>query len=352
MSNKIEGIEDFLKENNIKFIKIKSQKGSTEFNFSCPFCDRLGLKKKSGKFFMNAETGVGFCYRAKCGWKGGIFKFAADLKGITFAEAKSLFSVKDFGSTLAISADINPHRNSLYRQALYPIEMPECSTPVRDIEYYPKYLTERGLTEAIALLMDCRICINCKAKNIPELCFKKSKADLKRFNNKILVPISNFDSQIFQAVTFVKDIPKTENPPGSSKSYYLFGYDLLSSANAQIKKGRVFIVEGIFDAVRLWNFGEAAMAILANKLSIFQAYLLQSLSVVDEFILMLDSDVSAKDMEKNINVLENNCFNQKLSVINLKEGDPNDLRDQKQLQKLYDERSIIRSDDLKINVDL
>jgi len=92
--------------------------------------------------------------------------------------------------------------------------------------------------------------------------------------------------------TFVaRSLVPTRTPkyltPGGFSARILFGYDFV------VPGSRVIIVEGVFDAMRLWQWGHPALGLQGKELSQDQAALIRRLAP-RQVIFMLDPDAAVE----------------------------------------------------------
>jgi len=342
-------IKAFLEEHNIRYRVVRSSNAhrGNELNFDCPFCQRQNISYKSQKFFLNEKTGAGFCYRARCSWSGNFIQFVGEYLDIPIDTVEDLY--KKDSDSFNIHVRMPDHIESFATEdKKVKISIPDCSEVLLEDDY-PEYLTGRGLDFAKASDLSCRICYECIYTEPIKSCRKKQDGIIKpRYENRIFVPITTLDEHTFQAITFLDGDPKTENPPGSFKNRMLFGYNRLLTLE---HIDYVLVTEGIFDAVRMWDYDyHNTVAILGSKISEYQAYLLSALAP-EEIILMLDSDVKENDLEKNKSVILD-FFGGALSVIQLESGDPNDIVDLDVMNELFRNKQIITTFKIGLNLDL
>jgi len=115
------------------------------------------------------------------------------------------------------------------------------------------------------------------------------------YRNSIVFPYYDFEGRY---ITFCSRITKSKLSPyesryrfpkGSPASQVLYGIHLFDS-QSYVK--RLFVVEGCFDTIRLWSFGEKAVGLSGSKSSSGQLLDLKRLSELTsaEVVVFLDED--------------------------------------------------------------
>lgn len=145
------------------------------------------------------------------------------------------------------------------------------------------------------------------------------------YRDRIIIPIHNsFSEQVTFEAGAIDPLakPKKLYPKGSEISRLLFN-------NNNIPGTFTWIVEGIWDAIRLWSFGEPAIATFGTSLKPSQISLI--IGKYTDVILLFDGDEAgrngrdklAEQLKPYINVL----------IADLRYGDPGDLT-KKEFQEL------------------
>lgn len=89
------------------------------------------------------------------------------------------------------------------------------------------------------------------------------------YASRVVVPVRCAGETTFVARATVADAVKYKNPQSADSGRVLFGYDEL------VPDKPVVVVEGVFDAMRLWSWGHQAVATLHLGVSDRQALLLE-----------------------------------------------------------------------------
>jgi len=117
-----------------------------------------------------------------------------------------------------------------------------------------------------------------------------------RFKGKVLFPIKDLYNNLI-AVASRSIEGKDYIHSKYSKRFHLFGLNV--TCTEILKTGKVFIVEGNFDLLTLYEHGiKNVVAMLGSKLSVEQLSLLMRFA--DEFIIATDPDKSGQDCAKKI----------------------------------------------------
>ena len=163
-----------------------------------------------------------------------------------------------------------------------------------DAEY--PYLLERGLS----------------AETIAE--FGIGHCNKGSMTGRIVVPIHNADGQLvayagrWPGTPPDDDTPKYKLPPGFRKAQEVFN---LHRAMREPHDRTLFIVEGFFDAIWLWQHGiRRVVALMGSTLSLVQAALIQRIVTPDDRIVVMfdEDDAGRAGREKAVQRLSLHCF--------------------------------------------
>lgn len=116
---------------------------------------------------------------------------------------------------------------------------------------------------------------------------------------RIVIPIHNANAQLmayagrFPGTPEDDDTPKYKLPPGFRKAQEIFN---LHRAAAEPADSPLYIVEGFFDCVRLWQFGvRRVVALIGSTLLPTQmAHIAGIVSPPDRVVLMFDEDEAGR----------------------------------------------------------
>lgn len=259
-----------------------------EITAECPFCGKFG------GFYLNTETGAHICFKGSCEAKGRtIIPVVAEVEGISLAEAarrvfreavkfrpqRSGTSPTDLLKRLREmrGVDEDEHEGAAVDQGL----PPNC-VPIYDGKRWlvPKYLKQRGVTKEAMAHFGMAI-----ARSGAAIRSEGRRRPLD-FSGRIILPFECPNGRSFTArATRPDQQPKYLNPEGSGKAFeaLLYGWQNV------IPGGELVIVEGPFDAVRLWQHGIAAVALLGKYMSAAKLAMIASVRP-SAVTLMFDSD--------------------------------------------------------------
>ena len=131
---------------------------------------------------------------------------------------------------------------------------------------------------------------------------------------RIVVPIHNTEGQLVAYAGRWPGTPPDENtpkyklPPGFRKAQEVFN---LHRAMREPQDRPLYVVEGFFDCLRLWQHGiRRVVALMGSSLSPVQAALIQRVVTPDDcIVVMLDEDDAARAGRAKIVVrLALHCF--------------------------------------------
>jgi len=137
------------------------------------------------------------------------------------------------------------------------------------------------------------------------------------YRDRIIIPIedSTGEHTTFEATAISKDIkPKKLYPKGSPMGKLLFNYSKQNSSY-------IWLVEGVWDAVKLWSFGEPSVAAFGAKLSGHQARLL--VHKFKKVYLLFDGDEAGEEATKKALAKLSPFVD--VVVASLRYGDPDNL---------------------------
>lgn len=158
------------------------------------------------------------------------------------------------------------------------------------------YLTERGLSEATIAEFGIGYC---------------GKGSM---TGRVVIPIHNRDGQIvayagrWPGTPPDEDTPKYRLPPGFRKAQEVFN---LHRATREPQDTPLYVVEGFFDCIWLWQHGiRRVVALMGSTLSPVQAALIQKAVTPDErIVVMFDEDDAGREgREKAVARLSLHCF--------------------------------------------
>lgn len=223
-----------------------------EFVSTCPMhYKRVGREDHSPSWSINVDTGLFHCF--SCGYRGSIYTLISDVKGVPFAEAKTLTIRPDMQTVVSRMPD-----------AYVPLKRAEPMSESRLGRFVtpPRWArARRALSKDATDLYGLRWELQSESWIIPireahtgELWGWQEKSETERI-------FRNF-------------------PTGVKKSRCLFGYDVFVG-------GRMVVVESPLDAVRLFSEGiPGAVATYGAVVSKAQLHLM---TAADEVVFALDN---------------------------------------------------------------
>lgn len=242
----------------------------------CPWCS------KSGHLYANTETGAFICF--KCNdenpSKGKtIYGLIAKLEGLSIAQAKAMVFRQVFKFERRRSAEAEPAKLSERLRSIKGVEAfaeksepinippPKEMIPVWDGKKWrvPKYMTGRGFTrEAMATF---------------RMGFANRGGILR---GRIVMPFECPNGRSFTArATRTDQEPRYYNPPDSGAGRLLYGWEQSAREDSEL-----VIVEGPLDAVRLWQNGIGAVALLGKALKDEQLLLIARLRLTGVTVML------------------------------------------------------------------
>lgn len=242
-----------------------------ELNATCPFCD------KPDRFYINGETGKWVCF--KCDQRGKtVAGVIAQVEGITYERAIAFmlrravqFKRKETPQTLL--QKIKALRGAVEDAATERVdfELPEEFRPVslpKDKWAMPLYLKERGVKRQTAKAWGMGFCAR------------------GRFGGRIVIPVICPNGKSFTARDATgEQQPRYLNPKGADHRRLFCGWNMVKPS------GRVILVEGPLDAVRMWQHGLPALSMMGKVLHKEQfAMLCEAYPPSTEMMIMTDPE--------------------------------------------------------------
>lgn len=233
----------------------------------CPLCGDDGWH-----LYVNARTGYWKCF--KCSQSGSYLRLGAAFSGIPVHEAaRSLRGLPRRRAPGYSSLEkIKERLDALTWDHLLP--PPEIDVPL-PAEFLgcrveggwrvPRPVKKRGFRRSTLAEFGLGFCL------------------LGKYRNRIVVPIVTGTSHAFQSRAFTKGQDPKYLSPSVDMSRLLFGEPWLGP-----RERFVVVVEGVFDALRLWEYGLPAVSTLGKTVSERQAVLIGERT--EKVILFYDSD--------------------------------------------------------------
>ena len=290
----------------LDFLSIEGKIQGKEFLASCPFPEHSD-KSPSFRIAIDGEKkGCWHCFG--CGAKGNIIHLVQRCLNLDRSNAVRQIA-NWFGfpesvsspSTQEIAKLLEKEKEEDVETDLIRIPLPKY---IEDKEELLKYLmTKRKYTEKQSWSII----------NYYNLCWTNQGY----YKDRIIIPI--YDS-IGSLVTFeASDLTghsdkKKLYPKGSPMSRLLFN-------NHNVNSGYTWMVEGIWDAIRIWSFGEPAIATFGAHLSSYQAQMI--IQKYSDVMILYDGDEAGRVARDKVSAVLSPYLN--IVEGDLRFGDPADL---------------------------
>lgn len=239
-------------EATIEALQIDGQIRGDEFVGHCPMhFKRTGREDAHPSWSINLDTGLFICF--SCGYRGSIITLIADLKGISFDEAKSHTVKPDLQTTIA--------------------KIPGAYIPTAK----PEAIKESRLAQFASPPSWAR-----RRRNLTKDACDMYGVKWNYLTESWIVPIRD---SVSDDLIGWQEKSETERifrnfPSGVKKSQTLFGYDIFPG-------GRMVVVESPLDAVRLWSDGVTGAVSTFGAIVSKQQIML--MSAADEVVFALDN---------------------------------------------------------------
>lgn len=222
--------------------------GGDNYQASCPFCG------KAAHFYINVETGAYICF--KCEERGkSVAGIIAQVEGLTWERARALMMRRSVvfrrkETTQSLQERIRKLRHVAAKEepeaeVAVDFDLPPDFVPVhKDGKWNtPVYLKERGITKATADAWGMGFCRR------------------GHFGGRLIIPVLCPNGKSFTARdTTGEQQPRYLNPKGADHGRLLCGWNMAD------KTGDLVLVEGPLDAVKMWQHGIPALALMGKEL--------------------------------------------------------------------------------------
>lgn len=265
-------ISDYVASKGLRRTKLKD----SELKACCPF-----HADGSPSFSINIETGAWLCRASNtCGLRGGIVAFISRMEGISFRDAAKIAQIRaPLENQKELDSLFNPPQREKKTYA-NPV-LPLC-TKVTD--QYPDYLAvsrrfapESGVGQA----WDLRYASG------------NDSVYRTRFHDYLIMPVYDYEGKY---VSFTaryagarKNALRYDGPDFPLKDY-LYGEWLLRDDDSPI-----FLLEGQFDTMRLWSFGESALGTFGTTYTDKQVKRLLQIAGRRRLVACYDDDTIRRD---------------------------------------------------------
>ena len=240
----------------------------------------------------------------KCGAWGDMARLLVHVKHMSLKQAQDFIgsAPMPFRPIEEIPA-LGPYRKGAKKEP-YTLLREAAIAPYQ--EFCPKYLVARGF----------------------------SRDSLKRYEigydvqkSKIVIPVRDWRAKLV-GLTYRLDFDDDKSQPAKywhdnfMKALHLYGFHFWAGR----KLRRFYLVEGQLDAVRMYQLGYAASAIMGSEISTEQVQLLSDHCQAEQIVLAFDNDEAGfKARRDAIGKLSKTRFGQSLRVLSYEGKDPGDL---------------------------
>jgi len=283
------------------------QEHSENFSASCPFAktNHKAGEDKNPSFYIHKITGVYHCFA--CQEKGSVLSLTSKILGISSEEAKEQYSNKEKLPLETLFSKIKylytQHTGSKIKASLF---IPELYN-LPDGAF--QYLVQRGIKEDTI--------------NYFKVCYGEyMDFQQKKLQQRIMFPLYNNNEMVLWIGRSFLDNVEPKYIIHGKKQNYLYGDKFYE---------KVFLVEGVFDCLKLWQWGyENTFALLGTTLSFTQVRCLLK-NNVKELVVILDGDDAGKKGMENLKKSFQRFF-RKIELIYLPNGiDPDTICNKKEL---------------------
>lgn len=292
--------------------------------------------------YVNVEKGVFLCHR--CGISGNSRAFLCLYYGLPYGEIERNYSAlygieENYFQTVSISCKkILSVSEKIKDVNSFKINLPKDYVPLTKM---PKFLEKRRVPSKVIKHFEIGYCADGYYKN--RLIFPiytagcSSFVAYSTFPKKVLNRYKKLAAQKPFNKKYNKNKKKTLNPLSSLSHLLLYNYDKVS-----MRCEKLIVVEGIFDAIRIWLFGYDVVAIFGTHFSSVQRNLLLAKQAA-EIIFIFDGDVWCDEKKTRIAnraVQKTAAYHPgTVSMVKLEKNiDPDDIKNKKIFKELLNKR--------------
>jgi DNA primase len=239
--------------------------GTSELWGRCPHPEHLAVAKKNDPdhWSVNLAAGLHNCYA--CGYSGTLIPLLQDL-GLSRFEALRLAS--------------GPRPKRIAKRKVKVVLRESDLLPFR---YLHPYWEARGIKEETIRAFKLGY-----KESLPE-----DPDELKAFRQRVIIPVRDGRGALLGFCG--RSIDDGRNPKylyskGLDTRRYVFCFD-------KVGRGPVFLVEGMIDALRLWQLGFQAVTCFGSEMFEEQA---KKLSLVDKLYMIPDNDAKGKKFVREV----------------------------------------------------
>lgn len=276
------------------------QAGDDKWRAACPI--HKGENNTSFSIFGNGKWR---CF--KCGAWGDLARLLVHCRRLTLKQAQEYIGSAPV--PFRTVADIplpEPYHIARRKKLPYEVLRDAILAPYR--RNCPRYLLGRGFSEG--------------SLQQYEIGYDLQKA-------KIVIPVRDHAARLV-GLTYRLDFDNDRSQTAKywhdnfNKSFHLYGYHFWTAR----KLRRFYLVEGQLDAVRLYQLGYAAAAIMGSEISKEQVDVLKATCQASQIVLAFDNDEAGYKARKDaIQKLTKTRFAKTLGILKYPGNDPGELRD-------------------------
>lgn len=264
-------VEEYLRDR----LDVLKERGDGELIIKeCLFCGRVG------KLYVNVQKLSFNCYAASCGARGRLIALIMAIEECDSSQAAhiigglaaGLIRAKPTSELAKMCLALREGTLDLNEEAAASIPLPSEYRRCWDGKLWrtPKYLVEkRRLRKDTIKRWKLGYCAN------------------GHYGGRVIIPVETAGLSAFVARDITGDAFQKYLNPVTLQSLLLFGYDDL------VPDLPVILVEGVFDAMRLWSYGHQAVAYFGSEMKPPQVALLHR-RAIREVVAMPDNDAIQK----------------------------------------------------------
>lgn len=261
-------VEKFLREEKVAF---KDSPGSDELIMDCPHCEEEG---KTDKLWINKQKKIGYCYYCDESWSA--VRIVMEFAGLNYFETLKLLMrnrVVSYSADLDKAvAEVTAEEEEVIEQVYElpkAIRLPKEFIPVTASTPAPKYMLDRGISTATAMMYKLGWCIS------------------GYFKGRMIMPFYVKGRLISYSARDMtgKAEKKYLYPKGAPTGKGIFNYDRIKEYD------RIYLTEGCIDAI---TSGRDVGALGGKSLTMHQNLLLAE-AAPSEVVFMFDGDEAGRE---------------------------------------------------------
>jgi len=324
---------------------VRLKKVGKNFRGLCPFHN-----EKTPSFYVSQERQTYHCFG--CGHGGDVFSFIMEIENLQFREALEVLAKR-------AGVELEDTRKEIAKRSLYDIMELSCSFYRQALssgsgEIARKYLKKRNMSMEMASSFEIgwspsswdSLWSFLKNKGVSSndalkcgLVLEGKRDFYDRFRGRLIFPIRDITGKLmaFGGRLVDGEGAKYINSPESSLYSKRRNLYLLRKAKKKIReKGRIILVEGYMDAIRLHLSGfDEAVASLGTSLTEEQASLIKRLG--DTCYICYDSDAAGQEATiRGMYILQEKGLD--VRVVDIPEGkDPDELLSRAEGKEIFEQ---------------